>query len=311
MSLPKLYVAGHSGLLGSAIYNYFQKTGQYRLVVRSHAELDLTKAEAVNQFFSLENPDIVIMAAGRVGGIVANQKAPADFITENLAIQLNVIQNAHKAGCKRVIFFASSCMYPRDCSQPMDESLLFSGKPEPTSMAYAVSKMAGLQMCLAYNCQYDDQTFLPVIPNSVYGPQDNFGLESSHVLSALMRRFDDAKRSGADHVQLWGSGTPLREFVYSRDVARACALLLKEDIKSLSLPVNLGSGDEVSIRDLATKIAAVVGFKGKIFWDTSKSDGAPRKRLDSTCLRSMGWAPKVTLDEGLKRTYDWYSKQIS
>jgi len=306
-----IYVAGHTGLIGSAVVKQLKAAGFNNLLLARHSELELTSAIATANFFEKNRPEYVVLAAGKVGGIVENKTYPADFMNANLAIQLNVVKSAHKVDVKKLIFFASSCMYPRECPQPMKEEQLFSGYPEPTSMAYAVSKMAGMQMCLAYNQQYGKTRFLPIIPNSAFGANDNFDPQGGHVLSALIRRFDDAKKAGAKEVILWGSGTPRREFIYSEDIADACIALLMGDTDNLALPLNIGSGDDYSIRELAEKIAKVVDFTGEIGCDTSKPDGAPRKLLDSSRIHKFGWKPKVDFDAGLKNTYEWYLQNIA
>lgn len=306
-----IYVAGHTGLIGSAMVKQLKVAGYNNLLLVRHSELELTDAIATANFFAKHRPQYVVLAAGKVGGIIENKTYPADFMNANLAIQLNVLKSAHNTDVKKLIFFASSCMYPRECPQPMKEEVLFSGYPEPTSMAYAVSKMAGLQMCLAYNQQYGKTRFIPVIPNSAFGANDNFDPQGGHVLSALIRRFDDAKKSGAKEVVLWGSGTPRREFIYSEDIADACIALLIGNTENLALPLNLGTGDDFSIRELAEKIAKIVGYTGAIGNDASKPDGAPRKLLDSTRIHNFGWKPKVDFDAGLKSTYEWYLKNIA
>jgi GDP-L-fucose synthase len=305
----KIYLAGHSGLIGSAFARQLQSYGFGNVITQTHQQLNLVDKQKVEEFFNLEKPEYVILCAGKVGGIVENKSFPANFIRENLSIQQNVIESAHVNNTKRLIFFGSSCMYPRECSQPMAESALFSGVPEPTSMAYAVAKMAGVQMCLAYNQQYGEKRFIPVIPNSAYGPNDNFNPDAGHVLSALIRRFHEAKVSGADSVTLWGSGSPRREFVHADDIADACIKLLTVDISNLDLPINLGSGSDISIKELAEAIAEVIGFSGGIAWDQTKPDGAPRKLLDSARIKAFGWSPKVTLKEGLKNVYQWYVQE--
>lgn len=302
----KIYVAGHTGLIGSAVVRRLQRGGFANLLLAGHAELDLTHAESVDRFFDEHAPEYVILAAGRVGGIVENQTYPADFMNTNLAIQLNVLKAAHRSGVRKLILFASSCMYPRECPQPMAETALLSGYPEPTSLAYAISKLAGMQMCLAYNRQYGEQRFIPVIPNSAFGPNDNFDPKSGHVLSALIRRFHVACQSGLQSITLWGSGTPRREFIHSDDIADACVALLAGDTTRLVLPLNLGTGRDFSIGELAAIIARVVGYSGAIEWDASKPDGAPRKLLDSSRLRDFGWQPSVDFEKGLKDTYQWY-----
>ena len=302
----RIYVAGHAGLIGSAVMRALESRGYINVVSAPHRELELTDSLSTESFFASTKPEFVILAAGRVGGIVDNQTYPADFLNTNLAIQLNVLRAAHRTGVRKLILFASSCMYPRECPQPMQESALFSGYPEPTSLAYAVSKLAGMQMCLAYNQQYGEKRFIPVIPNSAFGPNDNFDPQSSHVLSALIRRFHEAKETKAPSVTLWGSGNPRREFIHADDIADACLVLLQSDTSQLQCPLNLGTGKDFSIRELAESIAKVVGYTGELEWDTSKPDGAPRKLLDSTRLLTLGWRPKVDFIAGLKSTYQWY-----
>lgn len=302
----RIFVAGHGGLIGSAMVRRLREEGYADILVQGRDQLDLRNGTKVDGFFGDVRPEYVVLAAGRVGGIVENQTCPADFINDNLAIQLNVLSAAQKVGVKKLIFFGSSCMYPRECSQPMSEALLLSGKPEPTSLPYAISKLAGTQMCLAYNRQYGETRFLPVIPNSAYGPNDNFDPKSGHVLSALMTRFHEAKERNLDSVTLWGSGSPRREFVHADDIVGACLLLLQEDISALKFPLNIGAGTDISIKQLAGTIAEVVGYKGRLDWDRTKPDGAPRKLLDSARLRAFGWLPKISLAEGLEDTYEWY-----
>jgi len=307
----RIFVAGHRGLIGSAVVRLLRREGYKDLVLRDHSDLDLTDAVRVDEFFKKDKPEYVVLAAGRVGGIVENQKYPADIMNTNLAIQLNVLNAAHYSGVRRLIFFGSSCMYPRECAQPMPETLLLSGKPEPTSLAYAIAKLAGTQMCLAYNQQYGEKRFIPIIPNSAFGPNDNFDLRSGHVLSALIRRFDEAKQSSAKAVTLWGSGKPRREFVYVDDIADACFFLLSHDITNIDLPINVGVGKDHSIRELAEIISGIVGYKGRIEWDTSKPDGAPQKLLDSGRMLDLGWKPRVDLEAGLRNTYAWYLDHAS
>jgi len=302
----QIYVAGHTGLIGSAVVRRLTVGGFTNVATAAHRDLELTDAQAVEHFFGNIRPEYVVLAAGRVGGIVENQTYPADFMNTNLAIQLNVLRAAHRAGVRKLILFASSCMYPRECPQPMPETALFSGYPEPTSLAYAVSKLAGMQMCLAYNQQYGEKRFIPVIPNSAFGPNDNFDPKSGHVLSALIRRFHEAKEAEAPSITLWGSGNPRREFIHADDIADACLALLEGDTSQLQFPLNLGTGKDFSIRELAETIASVVGYTGKLEWDTTKPDGAPRKLLDSSRLLSFGWRPKVDFATGLKSAYQWY-----
>jgi len=306
----KIFVAGHTGLIGSAVVRRLQDEGYDNLLLASHAELELTDAVAVDRFFNEHSPQYVVLAAGRVGGIIENQTYPADFMNANLAIQLNVLKAAHRSCVQKLILFASSCMYPRECPQPMAETALLSGHPEPTSLAYAISKLAGMQMCLAYNQQYGEQRFIPVIPNSAFGPNDNFDPKSGHVLSSLIRRFHEARQAGAQSLTLWGSGTPRREFIHTDDIANACIALLKGNTATLTFPLNIGTGRDFSIRELAENIARVIGYSGIIEWDTSKPDGAPRKLLDSTRLRAFGWQPAVDFEAGLKDTYQWYLDHV-
>jgi len=302
----RIYIAGHLGLIGSAFTSRLSKDGYTNLIVRDHASLDLTDAQQVEAFFDTERPEYVILAAGKVGGIVENKTYPAEFITQNLAIQLNVIRSAHTFAVKRLIFFGSSCMYPRECTQPMSEAALLSGYPEPTSMAYAIAKLAGVQMCLAYNQQFGDKRFIPVIPNSVFGPNDNFNPASSHVLSGLINRFHTAKVNAADRVTLWGSGSPRREFLYADDLVDACLTLLQADLQNMDIPINIGPGQDVSIKELAQLVTEVVGYRGTVEWDTDKPDGTPRKLLDSTRMLATGWTAKTELKDGILRTYEWY-----
>ncbi|MDC8448527.1 MAG: GDP-L-fucose synthase [Nitrospira sp.] len=301
-----IYVAGHAGLIGSAVVRRLERDGCRPPITRRRSELDLEDAGQVSEFFEKVRPEYVVLAAGRVGGILENQTFPADFMDENMAIQLNVLKAARRAGVRRLILFGSSCMYPRECSRPMAEDALLSGKPEPTSLPYAISKLAGTYVCLAYNKQDHEIRFIPVIPNSAYGPYDNFDPKSAHVLSALMARFHQAKVNGDESVALWGSGSPRREFIHADDIAAACVHLLRQDDLTVELPLNIGVGQDVSIKELAELIAEVVGYKGRVEWDRTKPDGAPRKLLDSARIQSLGWKPQVGLAEGLSETYRWY-----
>ena len=301
-----IYIAGHTGLIGSAMMRLLTERGFDNLIVCPHEVLDLTDSNAVKQFFDRHTPQYVVLAAGKVGGILENQAHPADFLTANLSIQLNVLSSALRAGVKKTILFGSSCMYPREADQPMSEAALLSGIPEPTSLAYAIAKLTGVQMCLAYNEQVGEQRFLPVIPNSVYGPNDDFNIESAHVLSALVHRLHVARSSKAQSLTLWGTGSPRREFIHADDVAAACLMLLDSDTTRLDLPLNLGVGYDCSIKELAEKIARVVGFDGTIEWDSTKPDGALRKLLDSRRMSNFGWRPVVNLHDGLHSTYRWF-----
>ena len=305
----RIYVAGHRGLVGSAVHRALLALGHPDIVVRTRAELELRDGAAVEAFFAAQRPDYVVLAAGRVGGIVVNRDLPADFISDNLAVQSNVIGAAQRHGARRLLFFASSCMYPRDCPQPMGEDLLLTGKPEPTSMAYAISKLAGMELCLAQNRQRGGTRFVPLIPNSVYGPNDDFDPATGHVLSSLIRKFHDARVRGDRAVTLWGSGSPRREFLYADDLAAACLCVLQADLDGVPLPLNIGPGEDVSIAELARLVARVTGFDGAIEWDRSKPDGAPRKLLDSSRMRALGWAARTTLEEGIRQTTRWYLAQ--
>lgn len=309
--LSKIYIAGHTGLIGSAFLRKFQGLGYENLLIPRHQDLELTDKKAVFDFFMSEKPEYVVLAAGKVGGIIENRTYPADFITSNLAIQQNVIEAANKSAVQKLIYFGSSCMYPRECAQPMSENALYSGKPEYTSIAYAVAKMAGIQACLAYNDQFKVKRFIPVIPNSAYGPGDNFDPNSGHVLSSLIARFHQAKVNQVDSLTLWGSGSPRREFIHVDDIVDACIKLLDSDIQELELPVNLGSGSDISIKELAVLISKVIGFDGEIKWDLSKPDGSPRKLLDSSRFNQFGWFPMVSFDKGIRETYGWYLEKIS
>ena len=305
-----IFVAGQSGLIGSAMVRKLEYAGYSQFIAPPRRELNLRDALQVSNFFDEVRPEYVVLAAGRVGGIVENQEHPADFIQENLAMQLNVLNSACRCGVRKLILYGSSCMYPRDCRQPMAEEILLTGRPEATSLPYAIAKLAGTYMCLAYNKQYGEKRFLPVIPNSAYGPNDNFDPNSGHVLSALMARFHAAKEANLDSVTLWGSGLPRREFVHADDIADACLHLLEEDVSALEFPVNIGVGYDISIKDLAEELADVVGYKGRLEWDRSKPDGAPRKLLDSARLEAFGWKPKVKLSDGLLSTYKWYRNAL-
>jgi len=306
----KIFIAGHTGLIGSAIVRYLQNEGYLNLLLANHADLELTDSVAVTQFFKEYSPDYVVLAAGKVGGIVENQSLPADFMSINLAIQLNVLKAAHQFGVRKLILFGSSCMYPRECAQPMPETALLSGYPESTSLAYAIAKLAGMQMCHAFNQQYGEQRFITVIPNSAFGPCDNFDPNSGHVLASLIMRFHEAKKTGAKSLRLWGSGKPRREFVYVDDIADACMFVLQLKTPKLSLPLNIGVDSDMSIKELADKIAKIVKYEGIIEWDRSKPDGTPRKLLDSSRMRSLGWKHKVNFNDGLLNTYQWYLQNI-
>lgn len=299
----KLFVAGHRGLVGSAIVRKFIESGFENLVLRTHQELDLTRQADVEKFFSVERPKYVIVAAAKVGGIHANNTYPADFIAINLQIQTNVIDASYKNGVKKLLFLGSSCIYPKFAPQPITEEALLTGPLEPTNEWYAIAKIAGIKMCQAYRLQYKWDA-ISGMPTNLYGPNDNFHPENSHVLPALIRRFHEAKVTGAKEVVVWGTGSPLREFLHVDDLADAVMFLMD---KYSDFPhVNVGSGNEVTIKNLAELVKEVVGFEGELKWDPTKPDGTPRKLMDSSKLANMGWTPKIPLKDGLVGTYKWY-----
>ncbi len=302
----KIYLAGHRGLVGSALHRALQREGYTNVITRTHAELDLTRQQAVEHFFEQERPQYVFLAAAKVGGIHANNTYRADFIYENLAIQTNVLHAAWCSGVKKLLFLGSSCIYPRDCPQPMREEYLLTGPLEPTNEPYALAKIAGVKMCENYNSQYGT-AFIPVMPTNLYGIGDNFDLQNSHVLPALIRKFHEAKLSGASAVTVWGSGQPEREFLYSDDLADACIFLIRQ--RNIPMLTNIGSGNEVTIKQLAEMIREIVQFQGDIEFDRSKPDGTPRKLLDSARIQALGWTPKVTLRQGIKQVYDWFQRR--
>ncbi|MBI5492613.1 MAG: GDP-L-fucose synthase [Deltaproteobacteria bacterium] len=305
----KIYVAGHAGLLGSALLRRLGSEGCGNVVTRARSVLDLTDQAQVDRFFREERPDYVFMAAGLTGGIMANKTRPAEFLHANISMQDNVFEACRRYEVKRAVFYGSSCIYPKGCPQPMKEEYLLAGPLEETSEPYAIAKIAGITACKAYNREDGVERFVALVPNSVYGPNDDFSLEGSHVLSALIRKITDAKEEGRDRVALWGSGSPLREFLFSDDAADASVFAILNARGRGHY--NVGSGMEMSIRDLAKCIAGVVGYKGEITWDRSRPDGAKRKLLDSSRFATLGWRPKVTLDEGIAATCEWYSKNNS
>jgi GDP-L-fucose synthase len=305
----KIYVAGHRGLAGSALARRLRAAGYANLVLRTHAELELADGAAVRRFFEAERPQHVLLAAAKVGGILANDTLPAQFIHENLAIQTNVIHEAWRAGVKRLLFLGSSCIYPRECPQPMREEYLLTGPLEPTNRPYALAKIAGIEMCSAYNRQYGTQ-YLAVMPTNLYGPGDNYDLRTSHVLPALIRKAHEAKQRGDDALVVWGTGKPRREFLYSDDMADACVALLRLDdarfqaaIGTYPPLVNIGSGSDLTIRELADVVSRIVGYKGALRFDTAKPDGTPRKLLDVSRMTTLGWAPKVSMEAGIALAY--------
>lgn len=306
----RVFVAGSSGLIGSACVRSLGQRGYRHVQSPPRSELDLFSMEQVRRFFQKHRPEFVVMAAGRVGGIVENSTRGFDLMRDNLLIQQNLILACIESDVQKSVFFGSSCMYPRVSPQPMKEDDLLTGKPEETSLPYAMSKLSGLHMGLAFNKQFGKTLFLPVIPNSTYGPFDDFDPKTSHVLSALLARFHEARRTGQEEIVLWGSGAPRREFIASEDVASAVLFLLEKD-PDIALPVNIGSGVDYSIRELAETIRNVTGFRGRIQWDTSKPDGTPQKLLDSSRINQIGWIPKTNLEEGIRKTYDWYLDHLS
>ncbi len=301
----RIFVAGHRGLVGSAILRRLERGGYQQLLTRGRSELDLEDMRAVDAFFAAERPEYVFLAAAKVGGIHANNTYPADFIRNNLAIQLAVIEAARRHGVRKLAFLGSSCIYPKHAPQPMREEHLLTGTLEPTNQPYAIAKIAGIELCRAYNRQFGTNYF-GVMPTNLYGPGDNFDLQNSHVLPALIRKCYESKAAGSDSLTVWGTGSPRREFLYVDDLADACVFLMEKDLpRDLDL-VNVGYGEDLTIRELAQLVQEVVGFEGKLVFDASKPDGTPRKLLDSTRIREAGWQPQVSLREGIERTFDWF-----
>jgi GDP-L-fucose synthase len=305
----RIYVAGHRGLVGSAILRHLQKGGYVNLIVRTHAELDLADQQAVRKFFESERPEYVFLAAAKVGGILANDTYPAEFIQENLAIQTHVIDEARRTGVKRLLFLGSSCIYPRDCPQPIKEEYLLTGPLESTNRAYAIAKIAGIEMCWSYNRQYGTQ-YLAVMPTNLYGPGDNYDLKTSHVLPALIRKMHESKERGDAEVVVWGTGRPRREFLYSDDMAAACVMLMELPDERFQKAIgdwppllNVGCGEDLTIRELGQTVAKIVGYQGSLKFDTSKPDGTPRKLLDVTKISALGWRPGVSLEAGINLAY--------
>jgi len=304
----KIYVAGHNGLVGSAITRALIQLGYSNLILKNRSELDLLDPAVTAQFFSKEKPEYVFLAAAKVGGIMANLTYPADFIYENLTVQNNVIHNAYKNSVKKLLFLGSSCIYPKNCPQPMREDYLLSSDLEPSNKPYSISKISGIILCQSYNKQYGTN-FISVMPTNLYGPSDKYDLNNSHVIPAMIIKFHRAKKNDENEVVMWGTGSPKREFLYSDDLAQACIYLMNgyDD----SEIVNIGTGKDISIKELAELIKKIVGFNGEIKWDTTKPDGVPKKLLDVTKLNNLGWNYSIELEQGLKVAYDWYVKNIA
>ena len=305
----KIYVAGHCGMVGSAIIRRLQASGYTNFVIKTHAELDLLNQAATANFLMEEKPDFIFLAAAKVGGIHANNTYRADFIYENLMVQANVINSACQAGVKRMLFLGSSCIYPRDCSQPIKEEYMLSGPLEPTNEPYAIAKIAGIKLCESYNRQYGTQ-YVSVMPTNLYGPNDNYDLSNSHVLPALIRKAHEAKVRGDKELVVWGSGKPMREFLYVDDMADACVFLMENGISEGMF--NVGTGEDVTVRELAETVMSVVGFNGKIVFDASKPDGTPRKLLNVDRLRALGWQSETSLRDGIAKAYaDFLTKAVA
>lgn len=303
----KIYVAGHRGLVGSAIVRSLNRSGYTNIIGRTHAELDLTNQADVRAFFEAEKPDVVVLAAAKVGGINANQTMPAEFAYENMQIQCNVIKACHDYKVKKLLFLGSTCIYPKMAPQPIPEDALLTGPLEVTNEAYAIAKISGLEMCKFFKMQYGDD-FISCMPTNLYGPYDNYDLSNSHVMPAMIRKFHEAKVNKAPTVELWGTGSPLREFLYSDDMADACVYLL-ENYSGLQ-HVNIGTGKEVTIKQLAETVKATVGYEGEIVWNSDMPDGTPRKLTNVDKLHSIGWTHKVELEEGVKLAYDWFKENV-
>lgn len=299
----RIYVAGHRGLVGSAIVRRLSELDFTNLLLRTHSELDLCSQEAVEEFFAAERPEFVFLAAAKVGGILANSSYPAEFIRDNLLIQSNVIDSAHRHGVSKLCFLGSSCIYPKHAPQPLREEYLLTGPLESTNEWYAIAKLAGLKMCQAYARQYGFRA-ISLLPTNLYGPGDNFSLDNSHVLPALIRRFDEARRRGEPRLAVWGTGTPRREFLHVDDLADASVFLMRN--YELDEPINVGVGTDLSIAELAALVARIVGFEGAIEFDTSRPDGTPQKLLDTSRITQLGWGARIPLNDGIRSTYNWY-----
>ncbi len=304
----KIYVAGHRGLVGSALVRAIDASDNHTWVGRTHSELDLLDRKAVFEYVAAEKPEAIIIAAAKVGGIHANNTYPVQFLTENLQIETNLMDTAHAAGIQRLLFLGSSCVYPKLAPQPIKEEYLLTGELEKTNEAYALAKISGLKLVQAYRSQYGHK-WISAMPTNMYGPGDNFDLENSHVLPALIRKFHDAKIRGDKSVTLWGSGSPLREFLHADDLASACLFLLENYDDEVA--INIGMGKDISIKDLAELIQSTVGFEGSIEWDSSRPDGTPRKLLDVSRITALGWKPTISLEDGIRSTYDWYISETN
>jgi len=307
MKEKSVFVAGHRGLVGGAIVRELHANGYGKIVTRSRAELDLTESAPVARFFEEARPQVVVIASARVGGIKANYDFPVEFLLDNLKIQNNLIESAWRFGVEKLLFLGSSCIYPKFSPQPIPETALLTGPLEPTNDAYAIAKIAGIRLCQAYASEYG-RTFISAMPTNLYGPGDNFDLKGSHVLPALLRKIHEAKRDGAAQVVVWGTGAPRREFLYVDDLAGACRFLL-EEYESPEI-INVGCGEDITIRELAELICEVAGYKGELVFDTSKPDGTPRKLLSIEKIKSLGWAPRTPLREGIEKTYRWYLENV-
>lgn len=306
----KIYVAGHRGLVGSAIVRKLKAKGYNNILGRTSQELDLRDQSSVKQFFEEEQPKYVYLAAAKVGGILANSTYPAQFLYDNLMIQSNIIEAARNYGVKKLLFLGSTCIYPKLAPQPLKEEYLLTDELEPTNEPYAIAKIAGIKMCNAYNKQYGTN-FMSVMPTNLYGPNDNFDLQNSHVLPAIMRKIHEAKTNGSETVTIWGSGTPLREFLHVDDLADACVYLMENhSAEEIGTFVNIGTGKEISIRELAEQLCSIIGFEGTLVYDSTKPDGTPRKITDVTKLKQLGWRYSIELEEGVRDTYQWYLEHV-
>ena len=303
MAAQKIFIAGHRGLVGSALVRLYESLPDYEIITRTSRELDLREREPVREFFASERPDQVILAAAKVGGIHANATQQVEFLLHNMRIQNNVIEAAADHDVAKLLFLGSSCIYPKDCPQPIKEEYLLTSPLEPTNEGYALAKITGLKLCQHYHRQYG-RRFISGMPSNLYGPNDNFDLETSHVLPALIRKFHEAKQNGAPSVPLWGTGSPRREFLHVDDLAHACHSLLESH--DSDEPINIGVGKDITIKELAEMVSEVVGFEGELAWDSSKPDGTPRKLMDTTRLADLGWEPRISLRDGLTTTYAWY-----